>query len=104
MRGFDRTAICALALLTGAWVGLGARQAQQSSPPAPQGAAPVPSDKAPGPEFFNGTWSYNADFSLNAATGRPEQNPKAANTRRPAGSTGAGGGGRGPAGADASGG
>ena len=96
MRGFDRTAICALALLTGAWIGLGAQQAQQSSP-APQGVTPVPSDKAPGPEFFNGTWDYNADFSLNAATGRPEQNPKAANTRRPAGSTGSGAGGRGGA-------
>ena len=92
MRGIDRTAICALALLTGAWIGLGAQQAQQSSP-APQGVAPVPSDKAPGPEFFTGTWGYNADYSLNAATGRPEQNPKAANTRRPAGSTGAGAGG-----------
>ena len=97
MRGIDRTAICALALLTGAWIGLGAQQAQQSSP-APQGVTPVPSDKAPGPEFFNGTWGYNADYSLNAATGRPEQNPKAANTRRPPGSTGAGGGGRGGAG------
>jgi hypothetical protein len=93
MRGIDRTAICALALLTGAWIGLGAQQAQQSSPPAPQGVAPVPSDKAPGPEFFNGTWDYNADYSLNAATGRPEQNPKAANTRRPAGSPGSGAGG-----------
>jgi hypothetical protein len=92
MRGFDRTAICALALLTGAWVGLGAQQAQQA-PPTPQGVTPVPSDKAPGPEFFNGTWDYNADFSLNAATGRPEQNPKAANTRRPGGSTGSGAGG-----------
>jgi hypothetical protein len=51
----------------------------------------VPSDKAPGPEFFTGTWDYNAEFSVNAATGRPEQNPKAANTRRPTGSTGAGG-------------
>lgn len=92
MRGIDRTAICALALLTGAWVGLGAQQAQQLSP-TPQGVTPVPSDKAPGPEFFTGTWDYNADFSLNAATGRPEQNPKAANTRRPSGSTGSGAGG-----------
>ncbi len=99
MRGIDRTAICALALLTGAWIGLGAQQVQQSSPaPAPQGVAPVPSDKAPGPEFFTGTWGYNADYSLNAATGRPEQNPKAANTRRPAGSTGAGAGGSRPPG------
>jgi len=92
MRGIDRTAICALALLTGAWIGLGAQQAQQSAP-TPQGVTPVPSDKAPGPEFFNGTWAYNADYSLNAATGRPEQNPKAANTRRPSGSAGSGAGG-----------
>ena len=97
MRGIDRTAICALALLTGAWIGLGAQQAQQSSP-APQGVAPVPSDKAPGPEFFTGTWDYNADFSLSAATGRPEQNPKAANTRRPSGSTASGAGGSRPPG------
>lgn len=97
MRGFDRTAVCALAFLTGAWIGLGARQAQQSSS-TPQGATPVPSDRAPGPEFFTGTWDYNADYSLNAATGRPEQNPKAANTRRPAGSTGSGAGGSRPPG------
>ncbi|HKV99502.1 MAG TPA: hypothetical protein VJN96_06755, partial [Vicinamibacterales bacterium] len=61
MRGRDRIAVCALALLTGAWIGLGAQQAQQSTPPAPQGATPVPSDKAPGPEFFTGTWEYNAE-------------------------------------------
>jgi hypothetical protein len=97
MRALDRTSVCALALLTGAWIGLGAQQAQQQ-PPAGQGAAPVPSDKAPGPEFFNGTWDYNADYSLNAATGRPEQNPKAANTRRPPGSTGSGSGGSRPPG------
>jgi len=105
MRAFDRTAVCALALLTGAWIGLGAQQAQQSpAPPAPQGATPVPSDKAPGPEFFNGTWDYNADYSVNAATGRPEQNPKAANTRRPPGSTGSGAGGARPPGGGSSGG
>ena len=64
----------------------------------------MPSDKAPGPEFFNGTWDYNADYSVNAATGRPEQNPKAANTRRPPGSTGSGAGGARPPGGGSSGG
>ena len=103
MRGFDRTVLCVLALLTGAWIGLGAQQAQQPPPQSP-GATPVPSDKAPGPEFFTGTWDYNADYSLNAATGRPEQNPRAANTRRPPGSTGAGSGGSRPPGSSGSGG
>ena len=101
MRAFDRTVVCALALVTGAWIGLGAQQAQPPSTPTPQGATPVPSDKAPGPEFFTGTWGYNADYSVNAATGRPEQNPKAANTRRP-GSTGSGAGGSRPPGSGGS--
>jgi hypothetical protein len=88
--------------------------AQQQPPPQPaappQGVTPVASANAPGPEFFSGVWDYNSDFSVNAATGRPEQAPRAAGTRRPSGPTGSGaarppaGGGSGGAGAGGAGG
>jgi hypothetical protein len=54
------------------------------------------------PTDFAGDWDYNAEESVNAATGRPEQNPKSATQRAvaargagaaPAGGGGAGGGG-----------
>ena len=90
-------------------ISLGAQQPQQT-PPAQQGTAtqsppaqqsapapapsppstPVASENAPGPEFFNGTWEYNADYSVNAATGRPEQLPRGANGRRTPSSPGTG--------------
>ncbi len=61
---------------------------QPQTPPAPAPpSAPVASANAPGAPFFAGVWGYDADFSVNAATGRPEQNPKAANTRRTPGTT-----------------
>jgi hypothetical protein len=80
-------------------IGLGAQQATPPpAAPAPPGppATPVASENAPGPEFFNGTWEYNADYSVNAATGRPEQNPRGANGRRTPSSPGAGTGGSRP--------
>lgn len=107
------TVLSSVVLLAGAaCLTLRAQTTQPQQSPA--GMTPVPSATAPGPEFFNGTWDYNADFSINAATGRPEQNPKAAGARRPTGgSTGGtgsstsrppGGGGSGGSGSGGSGG
>jgi hypothetical protein len=36
------------------------------------------------PELFAGLWDYNAEESVNIATGRPEQNPRGAPIRPPA--------------------
>jgi hypothetical protein len=80
-----------MAVLSGVMLlaGVTALSARQQVQQPPASLTPVPSASAPGPEFFNGTWGYNPDFSINAATGRPEQNPKAAGARRPAGTTAA---------------
>jgi hypothetical protein len=85
-----------------AGLGLSAQQTPPPAAPAAPAAAatPVASANAPGPEFFNGTWEYNSDYSVNAATGRPEQTPRGASGRRTPGSPGTGttGGNRPPAG------
>ena len=95
-------------MLVSACVGVGLSAQQAAPPPAapPLPATPVASANAPGPDFFNGIWAYNADYSVNAATGRPEQNPRGANGRRTPGSSGTGtsGGNRPPAGSGGSGG
>ncbi len=90
-------------LLVIASLGLDAQQAPPKPATPPAGATPVASADAPGAEFFSGLWDYNSDFSVNAATGRPEQAPRAAGTRRPAGPTGSGAG-RPPGGSGGSGG
>lgn len=70
--------------------------AVQSPPPA---AAPATSaTDSPRPAQFEGTWTYNADESVNAYTGRPEQAPTraGANARPGSGSSGSGGAGTQP--------
>jgi len=56
--------------------------------PLPQArpAVPVPVANAPGPASFVGSWDYNAEESVDAKTGRPEQAP--AQRKRPAGVSG----------------
>jgi hypothetical protein len=65
-------------------IGAAAGQSQQApprqNPPVPAGIPDAPPDAA-GPEKFNGTWDYNAQLSVNAATGRPEQAPRSATQR-----------------------
>jgi hypothetical protein len=62
----------------------------RQQPPAPP--SPPPSSGVPHPpEQFVGLWTYNADESINAATGRPEQSPRSATQRTPAGRTGGAG-------------
>jgi hypothetical protein len=97
------TILGGLILLAGG-ASLGARAQQVAAP-----STPVASVNAPGPDFFNGYWDYNADFSVDAATGRLEQSPRGANSRRtPAGGTnrpgGTGGGPGTPSGGTAGGG
>jgi hypothetical protein len=52
---------------------------------AQQPAIPMPAaaSEAAGPDAFAGLWDYNDNESINAATGRPEQVPISATTRRP---------------------
>lgn len=61
----------ALALI----VGVSAPLAQQPTSPV---AAPA---GVPRPDQFVGVWDYNPDESTNAATGKPEQDPKSATQR-----------------------
>jgi hypothetical protein len=65
--------IIVLALATPAAAAL-----RQNAAPAPAPEVEV-SQHAPGD--FAGTWDYNADESLNAATGKPEQAPRSATQR-----------------------
>jgi len=69
--------------------------AVQSPPPA---APPTSAAESPRPAQFAGTWTYNADESVNAYTGRPEQAPTraGANARSGSGSSGSGGSGSQP--------
>lgn len=53
--------------------------AAQETPPAP--AAPEVEVSQHAPADFAGRWDYNADESLNAATGKPEQAPRSATQR-----------------------
>ena len=63
---------------------------QSQTQPAP--AAPPSTADTARPELFAGTWTYNADESVNAYTGRPEQAPTraGANARSGSGSSGSG--------------
>jgi hypothetical protein len=60
--------------------GLPAASAQQSRQSAPPDT-PVVATNAPGPDRFNGVWDYNPDQSVDAATGRKEQNPRTSQRR-----------------------
>jgi hypothetical protein len=61
---------------------LGAAGAQNAPKPA---AAASGATRTFNPEQFSGRWDYNADESVVAATGRREQGPRSATTRRPGG-------------------
>jgi hypothetical protein len=68
-------------------------QQQTSQPPV----TPVPSAQAPGREQFSGVWAYNADQSVDARTGKREQEASSTAPRRggdPSGNGGGTGGGR----------
>jgi hypothetical protein len=78
-------------------LGAAAGHAQQGTPAsgsssaaAAGGASTVAS--APVVERFAGAWDYNPQDSINAATGRPEQNPRSATQRAPGGTGGRSGG------------
>ena len=62
----------------------------RQQPPAPP-STPSSNGVPHPPEQFVGLWAYNPDESINAATGRPEQSPRSATQRTPAGRTGGAG-------------
>jgi hypothetical protein len=64
---------------------------QTPAPATPAAAVPVPAAANRPHEDMAGSWSYNPDQSVNAATGRPET-LRAANERRGGGGGGGGGG------------
>lgn len=76
------------------FVALSQSSASPSSGPSATQPTPTPTGKAHPPEDFAGRWKYNADESINAATGRPET-ARAVNDRRGVRGGGAGRGGPG---------
>jgi hypothetical protein len=80
-------------VLGGFPLSIDARQDTPTLQPEQQQAAPP--DVQHSPEQFSGQWVYNAEESVNAATGRPEQAPRSATQRNPAAPLGAGGAGAG---------
>jgi hypothetical protein len=77
-------------------LGAAAGHAQQGTPASgsSSAAAAAGGSTVAGPsviERFAGAWDYNPQDSINAATGRPEQNPRSATQRAPAGTGGTGG-------------
>lgn len=85
-------AVCSGAVALSLVVSVPAAQSQGPVTPAAASTAPARFDQ------FKGTWNYNADESVNAYTGRPEQAPTrpGANARSGSGSSGSGGSGRQP--------
>ena len=83
MRPVPRSGVV-LAVAVAVTAGLARPFAQQGTT-APA-AAPAATATAPAvtitPEIFSGRWDYNAQESVNAANGRPEQNPQSATQRR----------------------
>jgi hypothetical protein len=63
------------------FVALSQSSASPSSGPSAPPPTPTPTGKAHPREDFAGRWKYNADESINAATGRPET-ARAVNDRR----------------------
>jgi hypothetical protein len=76
MRRFARTVLAGGVLVGIGWSAVDAQQTPQGPPPTP-----VVATNAPGPEQFSGIWDYNADQSVDAATGRREQNPRTSQRR-----------------------
>jgi hypothetical protein len=77
-------------------VGAAGGHAQQGTPASGPATPPSLVAAAASPtvlERFNGGWDYNPQDSINAATGRPEQNPRSATQRTPGGTGGRGSGG-----------
>jgi hypothetical protein len=56
-------------------------QARQGTQPVKLPVTPVADANSPGPDHFVGLWDYNADQSVDAATGRKEQNPRTSQRR-----------------------
>lgn len=86
------TSLAGLALVGAVAIGaaggvVNARLGQE--PPKPP-VTPVASADAAGPAHFAGTWDYNADESVDAATGRREQGPRSAMARRGGGTSSTG--------------
>ena len=77
MTGLTGAVLVGGVVMSLAWPGAAAPQQQQQTPPA----TPVVASNAPGPERFSGVWDYNADQSVDAATGRKEQNPRTSQRR-----------------------
>jgi hypothetical protein len=70
--------------------------AAQQLPATDAAAGAVAEEVVHTPEQFTGVWDYNADESINIATGKPEQSPRSATQRTAAaraGGAGPGGGG-----------
>jgi len=102
MRWYTRTGFLGVMLLAAATVVLRSAPQTQQTPPPPSLPAtqtqappqmqtpppptppetPVASSIAPGQDHFGGLWDYNADNSVDAATGRKEQGPRSATQRR----------------------
>jgi hypothetical protein len=60
-------------------------------PAAARQSNPSPSPSGSPVDLFEGSWVYNEDESLNAATGRQERSPRSATQRAPLGRNGGGG-------------
>ncbi len=88
-------AVCSGAVALSLVVSVPAAQSQGPVTPAAASTAPA---ETPRFDQFEGTWNYNADESVNAYTGRPEQAPTrpGTNARSGSGSSGSGSSGRQP--------
>jgi hypothetical protein len=88
--------VAVIALLLCAGIGANAVESplavsQQTPPPQTKPPeTPTAGANSPGPEHFTGVWDYNAEQSVDAATGRKEQNPRTSQ-RRGASASGGGG-------------
>jgi len=70
--------VLTLCLIGGSVSASGQQQPSGSSPRTVSSAAPQPSVL----EGLSGVWDYNAELSVDAATGRPEQAPRSAASRQ----------------------
>ena len=70
--------VLTLCLTGGSVFAVGQQQPSASSPRTVSSAAPQPSVL----EGLSGLWDYNAELSVDAATGRPEQAPRSAAARQ----------------------
>jgi hypothetical protein len=70
--------VLTLCLMSGSVSAFGQQQPSGSSPRTVSSTAPQPSVL----EGLSGVWDYNAELSVDAATGRPEQAPRSAAARQ----------------------